>query len=113
MSMRSISFLAVLSLSFLSGSCGYHMRGAERPFFERNEIKTLYILPVKNNAFKPGVEITVYNALRKEFAKGGYVRIVDDPALASAKLEAAVNEASFKPQATTTAEQLAGSFKGP
>lgn len=109
--MRLVLILC-LSLSLVS-SCGYHMRGEHRPFFERNKITRLYVTPVKNNSFKPGVEITIYNALRKRFAQGGYVRIVDDPTQADAEFSVAVSEANYRPQATTTAEKLIGLPQGP
>ncbi len=96
-------------------ACGYHLRGTERPFFKTHDLKTLYVQPVRNNSYKAGVEITVYNAIRKKFAQGGYVRIVDRATDADALLQATVVAASYAPQAVTTADKLAsdGVEKGP
>lgn len=93
--------------------CGYTLRGNTRPFFEVKGIRTLYVAPSKNNSFKAGVEITVYNALRKRIAQGGYVRLVDDPKRADARIEATVQDASYTPSAITRADQLTPLETGP
>jgi hypothetical protein len=112
------TYFNVLPLLFLispMGGCGYHMRGAERPFFKAHDLKTLYVHPVRNNSYKAGIEITVYNAIRKRFAQGGYVKLVDRPGDADASIQATVSEASYSPMAVTTADKLAyeGTQKGP
>ena len=109
--MNLMPILLVLMLS----SCGYHMRGEERPFFKIHNINTLYVYPVKNNSYKAGVEITVYNALRKRFSQGGYLRLVDKPELADAQIAATVSEATYTPLAITTADKIAttNSVPGP
>ncbi len=91
------------------------MRGDDRPFFKLHEINTLYVYPVLNNSYKAGVEITVYNALHKRFSQGGYVRLVDKPELADAKISATVTEAAYSPLAVTTADKIAnvGTNPGP
>jgi len=108
-------FFAILSVSLMVTSCGYHMRGEERPFFKNHDLKTLFVYPVQNNSYKAGVEITVYNALRKRFSQGGYIKLVDLPELADASISAVVNEASYSPLAITTADKIAnvGSNPGP
>ena len=90
----------------LYSSCGYQLRGNTRPFFDRNQIHNLYVEPVKNNSYKAGVEITVFNALRKRIALGGYVRIVDKESLADAKFISTVMATSYVPSAITTADQI-------
>jgi len=96
-------------------SCGYTLRGQDRPFFKLHNINTLYVTPVRNNSYKAGVEITIYNALRKRFSQGGYIRIVDSPDLADAVFTATVLIAEYTPMAITTADTLAhvGSPQGP
>lgn len=103
-----------MTLSVFSAGCGYHMRGAERPFFKIHDLKTLYVSPIKNNSYKAGVEITVYNALRKRFAQGGYVKLVDRAEDADSTIVATVNEANYAPLAVTTADKIAnvGSIPG-
>lgn len=110
---RTQTLLILLTVS-LSSSCGYLLRGNTRPFFEKRGIKSLYIPPVKNNSYKAGVEITVYNALRKRVREGGYVKIVSDPKSADAELNAIVIDAKYEPQGYTTTDQIASSGqKGP
>jgi hypothetical protein len=108
--MRSLALLLVILAPV---GCGYNLRGDTRPFFDSHHIKTIYVTPVKNNSYKAGVEIGVYNALRRQIAKGGYVQIVDDPNLADASFSALVNDASYIPLAITTADQLQPINSGP
>ncbi len=96
----------ILWLAVYFTSCGYALRGDARPFFENHHIHTLYISPVKNNSYKAGVEITVYNALRKRISEGGYVRMVDSMSSADARFDAFVQDASTIPYSLTTASAL-------
>lgn len=109
---RLLVFLVSVSLMGWTG-CGYTLRGNTRPFFDRNQIRTLYVAPVKNNSYKAGVEITVYNALRKRFAQGNYVRLVDVPRMADAEIIASVSDASYAPLAITRADQISPIGTGP
>jgi hypothetical protein len=104
-------FLLPLSLGFFS--CGYTLRGNTRVFFENHQIRTLYVAPVKNNSFKAGVEILVYNALRKRVAQGNYVRIVDSKDQADADLMATIQTANYTPAGITTTDQIAPIGSGP
>ncbi|NDG85471.1 MAG: hypothetical protein EBX52_10620 [Proteobacteria bacterium] len=105
-------FILVPILALLP-ACGYTLRGNTRVFFENHQIRTLYVSPVKNNSFKAGVEIMVYNALRKRVAQGGYVRIVDSRNLADGELVATVLDASYSPAGITTTDQIAPIGSGP
>jgi hypothetical protein len=109
--MRS-SFLVFLSI-LLSQGCGYTLRGNSRVFFENHQIRTLYVAPVRNDSFKAGVEITVYNAIRKRIAQGGYVRIVDQRSQADGEIRATILSAMYSPAGITTADQLAPVQTGP
>jgi hypothetical protein len=71
------------------------------------------VTPVKNDSYKAGVEITLYNALRKRIAQGGYVRVVDNEKQADASISARVSEASYTPSGITTADQIAPVQTGP
>lgn len=103
-----------VGLAVLVGSgCGYTLRGNTRPYFENKGIRTLYVAPVKNNSFKPGVEIVVYNALRKRVAQGGYVRIVDSPQNADAQFIASVQQAQYLPFALTSVKDIGPTNNGP
>ena len=103
----ALRFSLLLGLAGLLGSCGYTLRGNTREFFNQNGIRSLYVAPVKNLSYKPGVEIVIYNALRKRIAQGGYVRIVDQPGQADAEIEAKVLDASYAASGITTADQIA------
>jgi hypothetical protein len=109
----ALKFSLGLCVASLIGSCGYTLRGNAREFFNQNEIRTLYVAPVRNLSYKPGVEIVIYNALRKRIAQGGYVRIVDQPGQADAEIEAKVLDASYGPSGITTADQIAPVQTGP
>jgi len=91
------------------------MRGDERPFFKLHDMHTLFVYPVQNNSYKAGVEITFYNALRKRFSQGGYIKIVDKAEQADALIAAVVQEAIYTPADTTTADKIAnmGANPGP
>ena len=105
----------ILILICISSGCGYHMRGAERPFFKLHDLHTLFVYPVQNNSYKAGVEITVYNAIRKRFSQGGYIKLVDKAELADASIAATVQAAEYAPLAVTTADKIAsgGTLPGP
>lgn len=97
----------------LLASCAYTLRGTQRPFFEDYNIHSLYIQPIRNDSYRSGVDIMLYNVIRKRFVQGGYVRIVDTPNLADATLVASVTQANLAPQATVRASQLAPLNTGP
>ena len=103
----------IFIVSFFVSSCGYTLRGDHRPFFEDYGLKTLYIMPVKNDSYRAGVEIMLYNTIRKRFAQGGYVRIVDNQSNADATLAATVTSAASGPQAIVRADQFAPIGTGP
>ncbi|MBU6154480.1 MAG: hypothetical protein KGP28_09285 [Bdellovibrionales bacterium] len=109
--MRSCILFLIFCV-FLTG-CGYTLRGNTRVFFDQNEIRTLYVAPVRNDSFKAGVEIMVYNAIRKRIAQGGYVRIVDARSLADGEIRATVLDATYSPAGITTADQIAPVQTGP
>jgi len=106
-------FFWTWACAVLLTSCGYTLRGNSRVFFDSNQIRSLYVAPVKNNSFKAGVDIVVYNALRKRIAQGGYVRLVDQRDFADAELSALISDASYSPSGITTADQLAPLQSGP
>jgi hypothetical protein len=106
-------FWFVFFMSIPGFGCGYTLRGNTRVFFDKNEIRTLYVAPVRNDSYKAGVEITVYNAIRKRIAQGGYVRIVDQKSLADGEIRATILNASYTPGGITTADQIAPVQTGP
>jgi hypothetical protein len=103
----------ILGLACLGSSCGYHLRGNTRQFFEEKQIRKLYVAPVLNNSYKAGVEIMIYNALRKRFAQGGYVTIVDSVQEADAQIQAVVQTAMYLPFALTSVRDIGPGSAGP
>lgn len=100
-----LTITAIAATLGLSG-CGYHLRGNTREFFNDHQIRTIYVAPAGNNSYKGGAEITLYNALRKRFALGGYVKIVDNPNDADAKIAATIQEAAYAPYAASSVQSI-------
>jgi len=90
-----ILFLALGSVICLSACSGYHLRGQKNDYLEERGIRKVYLAPVKNNSFKPGVENGLYNALIKKISAYNIVTLVQDPATADAILEGTVAAASY------------------
>ena len=107
---KSLQWILVF---FVSSGCAYHLRGNTREFFDNHQIHSIFVTPVKNNSYKAGVEITLYNALRKRIAQGGYVRIVDRAEDADAQINASVQEAGYATYANTSADQISPIGLGP
>lgn len=107
-----ICTLTCILLLFAS-SCGYGLRTNKRDFMLAHDIRVLHVPAVVNNSFKAGVDLTVYNALRRRIAMGGYVRITDNPNEADAILTTTVTDANYRPLAVGRADQLAPLDTGP
>lgn len=105
--------LRLCLLVVLISGCGYHLRGTDRLLFDENQIKRLHVAPVKNDSFKAGVDITLYNAIRKRIASGNYVVLTEKEDDADAVLYATVLGASYSPLSLTTSDQLAPLGTGP
>jgi hypothetical protein len=99
-------------LLLLSG-CGYHLRGTDRLLFDQNQIRRLHVAPVRNDSYKAGVDILIYNAVRKRLASGGYVTLTEKAEDADAVLNTTVLGASYSPLSLTTSDQLAPLRTGP
>lgn len=97
-----LGFLAVLGLS----GCGYALQNSRTNSLKEVGVSRVYIAPVKNLTYKPGVEIVVYNALVEALLTGHRLKIVDKPELSDAILESNVDKATYAPTVTTFASAI-------
>jgi hypothetical protein len=93
-------------LLLLSAGCGYTLQGSHSPLLEKEGIRRIYVTPLVNNTYKPGIENIVYNALVKTVSAHRRVELVSSPNAADAVLSGTVNDASSSPNATTDASAL-------
>jgi hypothetical protein len=84
-------------LSLGAAGCGYTLENARTNSLKEVGVTTVYVNPVKNKSFKPGVENLVYNELVEALLTGRRVKIVDRPELADAILESTIDKAIYSP----------------
>lgn len=101
-SLLPLACVAIISLA----SCGYTLQTSESPLLAKRGIRRIYVKPVVNNTYKPGVENVVYNELLKVISSHRRVKLVTRTEDADAVLSGFVGSATNAPQATTTANQL-------
>lgn len=90
---------------FASG-CGYTLQNSRSNSLREVGVEKIYVSPVNNRTYKPGVENLFYNELIQILRAGRRVKIVDRPELADAILEADVLTAVYSPTATTSANSV-------
>jgi outer membrane lipopolysaccharide assembly protein LptE/RlpB len=108
-SSRGISLLFVALLSAQSGAmtgCGYGFQGSHSELMEKENIHRVFIKPLLNNTYKPGVENVVYNALVKSLLIHRRVQLVQKEEDADAILTGSVGLAQFSGAPSTTADKL-------
>lgn len=98
------SFL-VAGVAGASG-CGYSFQNSHNPLAELQGVRRVYVSPVINNTYKPGVENLVYNQLVRIFASRRRVTVVQDPENADAVLNGTVQDASYGGAGGTTVDRL-------
>jgi hypothetical protein len=97
-------FLGLLVLG--ASGCGYALQNSRTNSLKEVGVSRVYIAPVKNLTYKPGVEIVVYNALVEAILAGHRLKIVDKPELSDAILESSVDGATYAPSVTTFASAI-------
>jgi hypothetical protein len=115
------SLLSKAKLAFiLSGilllqcvSCGYSLQNTRNRLFEKEGIRKIYVSPLLNNTYKPGVENLVYNQLVRTISVNGKFILVQNAKEADAVLQGAVSTAQYGPAGTTPAENLFPFKSGP
>jgi hypothetical protein len=101
------SWIAMTLLAALgSAGCGYALQNSRSELLDKEGIRTVYVQPLINNTFKPGVENVVYNALIRTLISHRKVRLVQDPEAADAILAGDVGVAQFSISSTTSATGL-------
>ncbi len=97
-------FFASFACVFAS-ACGYTLQTSKSELVDREGIRKIYVRPVKNKTLKLGVENLVYNALLRNIAANGNVKLVQSEADADARLESVIWEV----QSTISSSVAAGS----
>ena len=97
--------LSALVLGAVSG-CGYALENSRNNSLKEVGVERVYVAPVKNLTYKPGVENLVYNELVQALLAGRRVKLVDSIDVADAVLESSVERATYTPSATTSASSI-------
>ncbi len=95
-----------LVIAALLQGCGYGFYASKSPWLEREGVRAIYIRPIRNGTYKPGVENTVYNALLKTLQTNRKIRIVQREEEADAILSGAVDSAAYSPGPTVGVSTL-------
>lgn len=109
MGLRFFTFAAVLFL--VLSSCGYTLQRSKNSALIEQGVNKIYVSPLKNNTFKPGVENVLYNELLQTIAASRRVEIVEKPEHADAVLEGSIDTAQYGPTATTSSDSIFGGVK--
>ena len=94
MSRRSLA-IACLLLLLAQGGCGYSVVRYGSGLGDAHRIA---IRGITNDSFEPGVEALVSDALAREFAQRGALRLVDDPAIADLVIAGSVKSVEVRPR---------------
>jgi hypothetical protein len=96
----------LVASSAILGACSYTLTPAENPTFKREKIRYLYVEPMVNNTYRPGVENVVYNEVLKAFISNERFKVVEDRSLAHVILRGSVNNADYSLNSTRAAINL-------
>jgi hypothetical protein len=105
--LNSLRPLGLAVFAFYASACGYTLQGSHSELLDKEGIRTIYVKPLVNNTFKPGIENVVYNALIRTLLSHGRVKLVQNEATADAVLQGNVEVAQFTIAGSTTANLLA------
>lgn len=106
--MRSLFLLSLMLGAVLTfPGCGYVLLTSKSPILEKEGVRRVYVKPLTNNTFKPGVENVVYNALVRTLLAHRRVELVQDEKDADAVLQGTINFAQFGISAPTNASNIA------
>ena len=108
---RGIIFIGIGLLAVELAGCGYTLQTSRSVLVEKEGVHRVFVEPVVNNTYKPGVENMVYNAIVKEIAASGAMRIVQNRNNADAVLKTVVASATYSEfnGASQSVNNLAGS----
>jgi hypothetical protein len=102
----SLALSILISLLLGASGCGYTFQTSNSPLAEREGIRKIYVAPMQNNTYTPGVENVVYNALIQTLSVHRRVTLVSNPHDADAVLKGAVSEADYISTASNPAQGL-------
>ena len=97
-----------LLILLVCSSCGYTLQRSNNDVLTEMGIRKIYVAPVKNMSFKPGVENILYNELLKMVAASRRLEIVEKPEYADVVLNGRVDSAAYSPSATTSSDSVFG-----
>ncbi|MCC7441290.1 MAG: hypothetical protein IT285_06645 [Bdellovibrionales bacterium] len=109
----ALTSFALLVMGLGGPGCGYSLRGSDVAMLSKEGVRSLYIAPVENKTFRPGVEQIMYNSLVRMFAASTHLRIVGSKEEADAMLDASVSDADYTPSSTTTTSKIPPVGVGP
>ena len=107
----SARFCALVLGGVVLSSCGYTLKNTRREDLAKVGVRTVFVKPVENNSYKPGVGNLVYNHVVRVLAANRSVRLVVREEDADAVLTGAVGAASYGSVAATAASNLFPSAK--
>ena len=91
--------LALVVVLGVETGCGYSVVRYQGAI---PDAETLFIAPLSNETFEPGVETVVLDALRREALQRGGLRLVDGPEAADLTLEGKVRTLQIRPRSFTS-----------
>jgi len=97
--MRNRLNLFLFGLALPLASCGYALQTSRSPLLEREGVRKVFVEPLTNNSYKPGVENLVYNALIRTLSSYKRVVLVSQREEADAILTGNVSGAGYAPSA--------------
>lgn len=100
-------FFGLLFILVLLASCGYTLQRSGAPgYLQKQGVSKVYVSPIANTTYKPGVENLVYNQVVKRLASLKKITLVSDRKDADAILSGSVGSAYYSPTATSGASDL-------
>jgi hypothetical protein len=104
-------YFAVAALAgLLLSACGYTLQTSQSALVDKENIHRVWVAPLINNSYKPGVENVVYNALVRTLKAHNQVVLTGGPESADAILQGTVVQAFYAGDASTQAQSLNSQF---
>lgn len=107
-----IPILALVS-ALSSAGCGYVLQNSHSELLDKEGIRKVYVKPLFNATYKPGVENVVYNALIRTILAHRRVKVVQHESDADAVLQGTVTQAQFASIAGAAASSLPPTLTAP
>ena len=104
---RLTPLLAFFCVGLLGPGCsGYQFQNSTNQLEEKYHVTRVYVAPIKNSTYKPGVENLLYNEMLREIAAHRKLTLVFKQEEADAVLSGTVSNAQSTRSSSTTADQL-------